>query len=60
GIFGTYSWNGGGVKSLHKFYEKIQWELVSDPVDTKGIPGNEEFERCTSIAKAMAGKLKNN
>ncbi|MDY6801811.1 MAG: FprA family A-type flavoprotein, partial [Bacteroidota bacterium] len=39
GIFGTYSWNGGGVKSLHKFYEKIQWELVSDPVDTKGIPG---------------------
>ena len=60
GIFGSYSWNGGGVKSLHKFYEKIQWELVADPVDTKGIPGNEEFERCTSIAKAMAEKLKNN
>ncbi|MEA2106842.1 MAG: FprA family A-type flavoprotein [Bacteroidota bacterium] len=60
GIFGSYSWNGGGVKSLHKFYEKIQWELVVDPVDTKGIPGNEEFERCTSIAKAMAEKLKNN
>ncbi len=58
GIFGSYSWNGGGVKSLHKFYEKIQWELVSDPVDTKGIPGNEEFERCATIAKAMAEKLK--
>lgn len=58
GIFGSYSWNGGGVKSLHKFYEKIQWELVSDPVDTKGIPGNEEFERCEAIAKAMAEKLK--
>lgn len=58
GIFGSYSWNGGGVKSLHQFYEKIQWELVADPVDIKGIPGNEEFERCTSIAKAMAEKLK--
>jgi len=60
GIFGSYSWNGGGVKSLHKFYEKIQWELVADPLDTKGNPGNEKFERCTSIAKAMAEKLKNN
>ncbi|MFO7843363.1 MAG: FprA family A-type flavoprotein [Bacteroidales bacterium] len=58
GIFGSYSWNGGGVKSLHKFYEKIQWDLVSDPVDTKGIPGNEEFERCATIAKEMAKKLK--
>ncbi|MFP4024230.1 MAG: FprA family A-type flavoprotein [Thiohalospira sp.] len=58
GLFGSYSWNGGGVKSLHRFYEKIQWDLVSDPVDTKGIPGNEEFERCATIAKAMAEKLK--
>ena len=60
GIFGSYSWNGGGVKSLHKFYEKIQWDLVSDPVDTKGIPGNEEFDRCETIAREMAEKLKDN
>jgi flavorubredoxin len=59
GLFGSYSWNGGGVKALHEFYETIQWELVSDPVDTKGIPGNEAFDRCESIAKAMAEKLKN-
>lgn len=58
GIFGSYSWNGGGVKSLYKFYEKIQWELVSDPADIKGIPGNEEFKRCEAIANAMAKKFK--
>ncbi|MCK5170124.1 MAG: FprA family A-type flavoprotein, partial [Bacteroidales bacterium] len=58
GLFGSYSWNGGGVKALHKFNETVQWELVSDPVDIKGIPGNEAFDRCESIAKAMAEKLK--
>jgi flavorubredoxin len=58
GLFGSYSWNGGGVKTLHKFYETIQWDLVSEPVDTKGIPGNESFEKCEKIAKAMANKLK--
>ncbi len=58
GLFGSYSWNGGGVKTLHKFYENIQWDLVSEPVDTKGIPGNESFEKCENIAKAMANKLK--
>lgn len=58
GLFGSYSWNGGGVKTLHKFYENIQWDLVSEPVDTKGIPGKESFEKCENIAKAMANKLK--
>ncbi len=58
GLFGSYSWNGGGVKSLFKFHENMDWELVSDPVDTKGIPGTEAFEKCEVIAKAMADKLK--
>lgn len=58
GLFGSYSWNGGGVKSLHQFNETIQWELVSEPVDTKGIPHTDTFERCEVLAKAMAEKLK--
>ena len=58
GLFGSYSWNGGGTKALFKFQEKMEWDLVSDPVDTKGIPGKESFERCESIAKAMAEKIK--
>ena len=58
GLFGSYSWNGGGVKSLHQFYETIQWDLVSEPVDAKGIPHTDTFERCEVLAKAMAEKLK--
>jgi flavorubredoxin len=58
GLFGSYSWNGGGAKALFKFQENMQWDLVADPVDTKGIPGNESYERCGAIAKAMVEKLK--
>ncbi len=58
GVFGSYSWNGGGAKALFKFKENMNWDLVADPVDTKGIPGNESFERCETIAKSMAEKLK--
>lgn len=58
GLFGSYSWNGGGVKALHKFYETIKWDLVSEPIDTKGIPGDDAFKRCEILAKAMSGKLK--
>lgn len=58
GLFGSYSWNGGGVKSLLKFSEKMEWDMVADPVDTKGIPGNNSFDQCEILAKAMAEKLK--
>jgi flavorubredoxin len=58
GIFGSYSWNGGGAKSLYQFQEKIQWDLVSDPIDTKGIPNEESLNRCVQIAQAMVNKLK--
>ncbi|MCG8410694.1 MAG: FprA family A-type flavoprotein [Bacteroidales bacterium] len=59
GLFGSYSWNGGGVKNLHKFQEKIQWDLVADPVDIKGIPDDTAFEQCKVIADAMSKKLLN-
>jgi len=58
GLFGSYSWNGGGAKSLYRFQEKVQWDLVSDPIDTKGIPDDEAFDSCDAIALAMVEKLK--
>ncbi|HEX7585610.1 MAG TPA: FprA family A-type flavoprotein, partial [Prolixibacteraceae bacterium] len=36
GIFGSFGWNGGGVKNLQKFAETIKWELVYDPIEEKG------------------------
>ncbi len=57
GLFGSYSWTGGGVKTLNKFAEKVDWEMVGEPVDIKGIPDEEAFEQCDKLAKAMADKL---
>ena len=57
GLFGSHSWTGGGVKKLKQFAENIDWEMVADPVDIKGIPGNEAFQQCEQLAINMAGKL---
>lgn len=57
GLFGSYSWNGGGVKTLNKFAENVDWELVGEPVDIKGIPGEEAFAGCEALAQEMAKKL---
>ena len=57
GIFGNYSWNGGGVKNLETFAENIKWELVYQPIEEKGSlkPGN--HEELIKLADAMADKL---
>ena len=57
GIFGSFGWNGGGVKNLQKFAETIKWELVGQPVEEKGTLKNEKFEQCIELANAMADKL---
>ena len=57
GIFGNYSWNGGGIKNLKKFAERIKWRLVGEPVEEKGRLQNLEFDRCLDIANAMADRI---
>lgn len=58
GIFGSYSWNGGGVKNLKKFQENISWNLVSEPVEIYGIPDSTKLAQCDALALEMAEKLK--
>jgi flavorubredoxin len=58
GIFGTFSWNGGGVKNLLKFAEDIKWEQVSDAVELKGIPDSDGYSQCDALAAAMAQQIK--
>jgi flavorubredoxin len=57
GIFGNYSWNGGGVKNLKLFAEKIKWELVYDPVEELGALKKDNKEQLLKLADAMADKL---
>jgi flavorubredoxin len=58
GLFGSYSWNGDGVKNLMKFAEEIQWEMVSDPSEIFGQPNIDKLAQCDKVAKGMADKLK--
>ncbi len=58
GIFGSYSWNGGGVKSLKEFVDESEMELVSEPVDLYGKPNPEKLTKCDELAKNMALKIK--
>lgn len=57
GVFGNFSWNGGGVKNLMKFAENINWDLVYDPIEEKGALKKDKFEKCIELANAMADKL---
>jgi flavorubredoxin len=60
GIFGSYSWNGGGVKNLMNFAEEIQWELVGEPLEEKGAMKQDHFDRYISLANSVADKLLEN
>ncbi len=57
GIFGNYSWNGGGVKNLKTFAENIKWEMVYEPIEEKGNMKLNTREELITLANAMADKL---
>ena len=57
-LFGTCSWNGGGLRSLQKFAENIGWQQIAKPVEIKGIPNNEKFAECDVFAKTIADYTK--
>jgi flavorubredoxin len=58
GIFGSYSWNGGGVRNLMSFAEESGLELVAEPAEIYGKPSDDKYAQCDVIAKAMAKKIK--
>jgi flavorubredoxin len=57
GIFGNYSWNGGGVKNLKTFAEKIKWKMVYEPIEEKGSLKANSKQELLNLANAMADKL---
>jgi flavorubredoxin len=57
GIFGSFGWNGGGVKNLQKFAENIKWELAGEPIEEKGTLKTDKYQQCIDLANAVADKL---
>ncbi|ACF13881.1 beta-lactamase domain protein [Chloroherpeton thalassium ATCC 35110] len=58
GVFGSFAWSGGGVKRLNEFAENIKWEIISDSVEQKGGMHDMSYDRCVSMARNMAKRLK--
>lgn len=57
-LFGSYSWNGGGVRNLKTFAEAIGWTLVGQPADIIGTPTPDKLAVCDQIATEMAAQIK--
>lgn len=52
-IFGSCSWNGGGVKSLQAFAEKSGWELICAPIEIKGQSTPEKLTLCHELIQTV-------
>lgn len=58
GICGSYSWSGGGVKTLKQFAECSDYDVIEHMVEAKCSPKKEDLESLAIIAKEMAKKLR--
>ncbi len=53
GLFGSFSWSGGGVKYLKAFAEKMEWSLVSEPVELIGAPDLKKMESFIQLSERI-------
>jgi len=58
GVFGTYGWSGGGVKTMNKYIENNKWNKVCESVETKLSAQGEDFKRLDTLADSMAKACK--
>ncbi len=54
GLFGTYTWSGGGMKGVQAFVEKWKWPLIGPQVEVKGVPTSEDLSQTHLLGKHMA------
>ncbi len=49
-LFGSFSWSGGGLKSLDVFAAKMEWSQVAPPVELMGSPDETKMAGFSEIA----------
>jgi flavorubredoxin len=57
GLFGSYSWSGGGVKSLKLFADSAGLVQVAEAIEIAGSLTASEYASCDTLASAMAAKV---
>lgn len=56
GIFGTYGWSGGGVKTIKEFVESLKLELVEPVVEARFSPDADYLDQCYQLGKVIGEK----
>lgn len=57
GLFGTYGWSGGAVKTLQKWAETHKFELVEPVVEAKFAATPDQLEQCHELGRQMARRM---
>lgn len=59
GIFGTYGWSGGGVKTLVNLPKNNPgFDFIEETIDVRCAPGEEDIDRCIQLAKEVVKRMK--
>ncbi len=58
GVFGSFGWSGGAVKSLKEFVEQSKLELVEPVVEARFNATTEQLEQCRTLGRAMAERVR--
>lgn len=58
GVFGTYGWSGGGVKTIMEYIEKNKWPLAAEEVEVKLTPSDEDYRQLDALAEKMARMIR--
>ncbi|MFW6155575.1 MAG: FprA family A-type flavoprotein [Planctomycetota bacterium] len=57
GVFGTYGWSGGGVKTLRGVVEQTGWKLVEPVVEARCAATDEDLDACARLGANLAAAL---
>lgn len=52
--FGSYGWGKGGVEEIEKYFGKLKWEVVRDPVKSNYAPTPEVLDECNEAGRELA------
>jgi len=58
GLFGSFGWSGGGVKSLVEFAKKMSWIPVEPVVEARLAPSGEDLDRCFELGRSVVRSVK--
>ncbi|QHI68966.1 FprA family A-type flavoprotein [Tichowtungia aerotolerans] len=58
GLFGSFTWSGGGVNSLVKFAEEGSWNLIEPVVECRSCPTAIDINQCVELGRNIAKAIK--